>query len=228
MKYNFLKFILLISIIFPYQEILTYDLSFMGIKAGETILSIKKDTINQSSFYHLTSTTKTNSFVDKIYKIRDKIDVLFHEKDFSTKEVIKRIHEGREKRLFKSIINYDSLVAISNKKTIHIPGKILDPLSSIYYLRSKDIKVLDIFEFITYDNDKLKEVRVIAKSIETISTPIGEYECIVIVPESKNGVLLKNKGSMKIWLSNNIKKLPVKIEHITKNGKMTMILKNIK
>ena len=199
----------------------------MGIKAGETILSIKKDTINENNVYHLKSTTKTNSIIDKLYKIRDNIDILFNQKDFSTIEVIKKINQGGKRKLFKSIINYDSLKAISNRKTIKIPGKVLDPLSSIYYLRNKEIKISDIFEFTTYDNDKLKEVRVVAKNIETISTPNGDYECIVIVPESKNGTLLKNKGSMKIWFSNDISKIPIKIENITKSGKMIMLLKDI-
>ena len=135
-----------------------------------------------------------------------------------------KIDEGGKRKLFKSIINYDSLKAISNNRTIKINGKVLDPLSSIYYLRNKDIKISDIFEFITYDNDKLKNVRVVAKKIETISTPNGNYECIVVVPEAKNGKLLRNKGSMKVWFSNNISKLPVKIEHITKSGTMTMVL----
>ena len=75
---------------------------------------------------------------------------------------------------------------------------------------------------------KLKEVRVVAKNIEIISTPNGNYECIVVVPHGKNGKLLRNKGSMKVWFSNNISKFPVKIEHITKSGTMTMILKDIR
>ena len=139
----------------------------------------------------------------------------FNEEEMIDK-VIKKIDEGGKRKLFKSIINYDSLKAISNNKTIKIPGKVLDPLSSIYYLRDKDIKISDIFEFITYDNDKLKDVRVVAKNIETISTPNGKYECIVIVPESKSGKLLKDKGSMKIWFSNDVSKIPIKIENITK------------
>ena len=210
------------------NETLIYDLEFMGVKAGETILSIRKDIINKTNVYHLKSTTKTNSFVDKIYKIRDNIDVLFNQKDFSTIEVIKKINEGGKQKFFKSTINYDSLNAISNNKTIKIDGKVLNPLSSIYYLRNKDIKVSDIFEFTTYDNDKLKDIRVVAKNIEMISTPIGKYECIVIVPESKSGKLSKNKGSMKFWFSNDTLKIPIKIENVTKSGKMTMLLKSIK
>ena len=227
MKNNLIKYIIYIGLVFCADETLIYDLNFMGVKAGETVLSIKKDSLNANSIYHLKSTTRTNSFVDKLYKIRDEIDILFNQNDFSTIQVIKKINQNGKRKLFKSIIDYDSLKAISNNKTIKINGQVLDPLSAIYYLRNQEIKISDIFEFITYDNDKLKEVRVVAKNIEMISTPSGDYECIVVVPEGKNGKLLRNKGAMKGWCSNNLSKFPVKIEHITKSGTMTMILKDI-
>ena len=210
------------------NETLIYNLKFMGMNAGESTLSIKKDTIAEVGVYHLTSTTKTNSFLDRIYKIRDKINIILDAKDFSIKQIEKKMNEGGKKKLFKSIINYDSLTAISNNKTLLIPGKVLDPFGAIYYLRKKEINVSDTFEFITYDNDKIKLVNVIAKKIETIATEMGNYECIIIEPYAKNGKLLKNKGSMKIWFTNNIEKIPVKIEHLTNAGKMIMTLKDIK
>ncbi len=221
-------FILLLCLMLSFEnETLSYNLKFMGMDAGETILSIKKDTIAETEVYHLKSTTKTNSFLDKIYKIRNKINIILDINDFSIKKIEKKMNEGGKKKLFKSIINYDSLLAMSNNKTISIPGKVLDPFGAIYYLRKNEINISDIFEFNTYDNDKIKEVTVVAKKIETISTDAGNYECIMIEPYNKNGKLLKNKGSMKIWLTNNIKKIPVKIENQTSAGKMIMTLKAI-
>ena len=210
------------------NETLIYNLNFMGIKAGESTLSIKKDTIAGTEVYHLTSTTRTNSLLDRIYKIRDKINVILDTADLSIKKMEKKMNEGGKKKFFKSIINYDSLLAISNNKTISIPGKVLDPFGSIYYLRKKNINISDIFEFNTYDNDKVKKVSVVAKKIETVSTDAGDYKCIVIEPYSKERKLLRNKGSMKVWLTNNIKKIPVKIENQTSAGKMIMTLKAIK
>ena len=210
------------------DETLVYNLKFMGINAGESTLSIKKDTISETEVYHLISTTRTNSILDRIYKIRDKINIILDAADLSIRRIEKKMNEGGKKKFFKSIINYDSLQAISNNKTISIPGKVLDPFGSIYYLRKKEINISDVFEFDTYDNDKIKKVSVVAKKMETVSTDAGNYECIVIEPYSKEGNLLKNKGSMKVWLTNNIKKIPVKIENQTSAGKMIMTLKAIK
>ena len=210
------------------NETLSYDLNFMGMNAGESILSIKKSVVGESSVYHLTSITKTNSFLDKIYKIRDQINVILDASDFSIQRVEKKMNEGGRKKLFKSIINYNDSTAVSNNKILKIPGKVLDPFGSIYYLRNKNINVGDIFEFNTYDNDKIKNIKVIAKKIEQVETSIGKYECIIIEPYIKNKISLNKKGQMKIWLTNNVKKIPVKIENITSAGTMTMILKDIK
>ena len=222
-------FIICFCLIMGFEdETLIYSLKFMGINAGESILSIKKDTISETEVYHLISTTRTNSILDRIYKIRDKINIILDAADLSIRRIEKKMNEGGKKKFFKSIINYDSLQAISNNKTISIPGKVLDPFGSIYYLRKKEINISDVFEFDTYDNDKIKKVSVVAKKMETVSTDAGNYECIVIEPYSKEGNLLKNKGSMKVWLTNNIKKIPVKIENQTSAGKMIMTLKAIK
>ena len=224
---NIFKIIIFLSFIFTIEETLIYDLNFRGFNAGESILSIKKDTTKIGINYHLTSIVKTNKFLDRIYKIRDRIDVLLNDEDYSIVKVIKKLNQGGKKTNFNSIVNHEKLTASSNNKTITIPGKVLDPLGAIYYLRDLDIKIGDTFEFTTYDNDKLRDIMIIAKNIETVYTDIGNFECIVLSPQSKDGKLLKNKGTMKLWLSNDQQKFPIKIENRTNIGKMIMKLKNI-
>ena len=48
------------------------------------------------------------------------------------------------------------------------------------------------------------------------------------MPQSKDGKLIKNKGSIKLWLSNDDYKIPIKIENRTNIGDMIMKLKKIK
>ena len=102
---NFFKTIIFISFIFSFNETLIYDLNFRGFNAGESILSIKSDTTDSN--YHLTSIVKTNNFLDKIYKIRDRIDVLLNNQDYSIIKVLKKLNQGGKKTNFKSIVNYN-------------------------------------------------------------------------------------------------------------------------
>tara|TARA_Y100000741_G_C18092437_1_gene493352 strand:- start:38 stop:724 length:687 start_codon:yes stop_codon:yes gene_type:complete len=225
---NIFKIIFFVSLALSIDEALLYDLNFRGFNAGESILSIKEDSTETGINYHLTSIIKTNKLLDRIYKIRDRVDVILNNTDYSLIKVVKKLNQGGKKTTFNSIINQENLTAVSNNKTISIPGKVLDPLGAIYYLRNQNIKIGDTFEFTTYDNDKLKDLIIIAKGIETISTSIGNVECIVLSPQTKDGKLLKNKGTMTLWISNDSKKIPIQIENRTNVGKMLMKLKNIK
>ena len=202
---NIFRITFLLSLIFTIDEGLLYDLNFRGYNAGESMLSIKKDSIDIESNYYLTSIIKTNKFLDRFYKIRDRVDVILNDEDFSIIKV-EKLNQGGKKTNFTSIIDQENLTASSNNKTISIPGRVFDPLGAIYYLRNQNIVVGDTFELTTYDNDKLKNLFIVAKDIETVSTSIGNFECIVLTPQSKDGKLLKNKGSMTIWLSNDEKK----------------------
>ena len=225
---NIFKIIFFVSLALSIDEALLYELNFRGFNAGESILSIKEDSTETGINYHLTSIIKTNKLLDRIYKIRDRVDVILNNTDYSLIKVVKKLNQGGKKTTFNSIINQENLTAVSNNKTISIPGKVLDPLGAIYYLRNQNIKIGDTFEFTTYDNDKLKDLIIIAKGIETISTSIGNVECIVLSPQTKDGKLLKNKGTMTLWISNDSKKIPIQIENRTNVGKMLMKLKNIK
>ena len=221
MKLSILSLLLFYSFLIGLDnETLIYNLKFLDKDAGESTLSIKND--KKNNVYSLISSTKTNKLFDKLYKIRSQINITLDPLDFSILKIEKKEIERKKRKLFRSIIDYDKMLAISNEKTIRIPKKVYNPFGLIYYLRDKNIALLDTFSFKTYDNDKLKDIKIIAKTIETIKVPFGEFECILAEPEGK---LLK--GSMRIWFTNDAQKIPIKIERTTKNGVLKMLLKNI-
>ena len=64
---------------------------------------------------------------------------------------------------------------------------------------------------------------------ETIRGSVGTFNCLKIEPISPDGKpLLKNNGEMRVWLSDDSLKLPVKIEQKTNIGTLVMKLKGIK
>ena len=64
------------------NEKLIYDINFRSFNAGEAIFEIEIDTLNNNKLYKITSTTKTNKFLDRFYKIRDEIELWVND-DFS-------------------------------------------------------------------------------------------------------------------------------------------------
>jgi len=106
---------------------------------------------------------------------------------------------------------------------------VYDPVSFVYYLRNQDLSLGHSYKFFSYDRKKIREVIVNITAKETVQVSAGTFNCLKIEPVSGDGnPLLKNNGQMRVWLSDDSLRLPVKIEQKTNIGTMVMKLKGKK
>ena len=209
-------------------EELHYSAGFRLFPAGNAILSLKSDSLNGKLTYLLSTSVKTNSFLDNFYEVRDETLSWLNVGDFSLLKTVKKIREGKYHRNHSAHISGDSLL-IWNKKYFTITEPVYDPIAFIYFLRSQKLSVGDTFHFLSASEKKIREVGVNITGKESINVSAGSFDCLKVEPVSSDGVpLLKNNGELRVWLSNDNKKLPVKIEMKTNVGTMVMKLKEIK
>lgn len=216
------------NIPFKVGEHLTYTLRFNVIKMGRGSLSVESiDSISGVQSYHIKFKVKTNKFADKIFRVRDQIDIWINKNDLTTQKINKQINEGKYHRKYHTSIDYNNLIAITNKDTIEINGAVRDPYSLLYYFRTIPLIVGQILDFTTFDNKKLTDFQVIIDGKETVITPAGKFPCIIVKPFREGKTLLKNEGDMKIWFSDDELHLPVQIQIKLKFGSMLLQLKTI-
>jgi len=209
-------------------EELTYAASFRFFPAGEAILTFSADSINGELVYRLTTSVKTNSFLDAFFEVRDEIQSWLNPDNLSLKKTIQTIREGNYHQDHQSIIQGDS-IAVSGNKIRNLPGRVYDPVSFVYYLRNQDLSLGNSYKFFSYERKKIKEVIVNITAKETVRVSAGTFNCLKIEPVSGDGnPLLKNNGQMRVWLSDDSLRLPVKIEQKTNIGTMVMKLKEKK
>ena len=209
-------------------EELQYAAGFRFFPAGEAMLTFSSDSLNGETVYRLTTSIKTNSFLDAFYEVRDEIQSWLHTENLSLKKTIQTIREGSYHRDHQSIIQGDS-IAVSENKIRNLPGRVYDPVSFIYYLRNQDLSLGHSYKFFSYDRKKIREVIVNITAKETVRVSAGTFNCLKIEPVSGDGKpLLKNNGQMRVWLSDDSVRLPVKIEQKTNIGTMVMKLKGKK
>ena len=209
-------------------EELKYAAGFRFFPAGEAVLTFSEDSLNGESVYRLTTSIKTNSFLDVFYEVRDEIQSWLNPENLSLKKTIQTIREGSYHRDHQSIIQGDS-IAVSGDKIRDIPGRVYDPVSFVYYLRNQDLNLGNSYKFFSYNQKQIREVIVNITAKETISVSAGTFNCLKIEPVSVDGnPLLKYNGQMRVWLSDDSLRLPVKIEQKTNVGTMVMKLKRIK
>ncbi len=213
----------------PFQvgEKLIYDIDFRIFNAGKATLEIQQDTINGENVFKITAITRTNSFLDRFYKVRDRIDAWIAPVQFSLIKVQKKIRERKYKKDHTAVINHQDSTAITGNKTIKLPGMVMDPTSAIYYFRTLNIELDDQYRFYSYDNGKVKEVMVQLSEMNNVSVPAGIFDCFIIEPTAVSGKLLKNEGEMKIWISKDSQRLPIKIEQKTNIGNMVLNLREV-
>ena len=209
-------------------EELKYAAGFRFFPAGEAILTFSADSLNGESVYKLTTSVRTNSFLDAFYEVRDEIQSWLNPENLSLKKTIQMIREGSFHQDHQSIIKGDS-IAVSGNKIRNIPGRVYDPISFVYYLRNQDLSLGHSYKFFSYDRKKIREVIVNISAKETVRVSAGTFNCLKIEPVSGDGKpLLKNNGQMRVWISDDSLRLPVKIEQKTNIGTMVMKLKEKK
>ena len=208
-------------------EVLQYSAGFRLFSAGHATLSMESDSLDGEMVYLLTSTIKTNSFLSNFYKIRDVIQSWLSPENLSLIKTVKTIREGRHHWDHEARILGDSL-AVSVNSTIKLPGEVYDPVAYVYDLRMQKLLIGNRYRFFSYGRKEMKEVIVDVTGKETIKVPAGTFKCFKIEPVSGDGKpLLKNKGAMKVWLSEDKSHLPIKIEQNTNIGTMIMKLKSV-
>ena len=209
-------------------EVLHYSAGFRFFPAGRAELSFISDSLNGEQVYVLYTSIKTNSFLDNFYEVRDETLSWLNVEDFSLLKAVKKIREGKYHRNHSAHISGDSLL-IWNKKYFTITDPVYDPIAFIYFLRSQKLSLGDTFHFLSASEKKIREVGVNITGKESINVSAGSFDCLKVEPVSSDGVpLLKNNGELRVWLSNDDIKMPVKIEMKTNVGTMVMKLKEIK
>jgi len=214
----------------PFQigERLTYNVSFTGITAGQASLEVVNDTVvNNYHQLHIRFKARTTFPVSSIYTINDQVDTWLDSKYLYTKKLTKNIREGNYKNDSYTIIDYDQSIAITNGDTVIIDQFLRDSYSLFYFLRTIPLIIGETIDFTAFDGKIITPFQVITKTKETIYTMAGTFPCLVVKPFREGTTLLKNKGDMMIWFSDDKNRLPIQIRIKLKYGSMLLKLNDI-
>ena len=214
----------------PFQigERLIYNVSFTGITAGQASLEVVNDTVvNNYHQLHIRFKARTTFPVSSIYTINDQVDTWLDSKYLYTKKLTKNIREGNYKNDSYTIIDYDQSIAITNGDTVIIDQFLRDSYSLFYFLRTIPLIIGETIDFTAFDGKIITPFQVITKTKETINTMAGTFPCLVVKPFREGTTLLKNKGDMMIWFSDDKIRLPIQIRIKLKYGSMLLKLKDI-
>ncbi|MFN3396765.1 MAG: DUF3108 domain-containing protein [Thermodesulfovibrionales bacterium] len=221
----FISFSFSKALSFNIPERLIYDLTWTGIKAGEATLEIKND----GDHLLIVSTARSAKWVSVFYKVDDRVEsrllkgnhnsLLGHSVNYRLK-----IREGKHRKNKEVVFDATNSKALyidylgNERKEIDVPFPIFDPLSSFYYLRDINLEVGRPVYVTIFDSKKVWNVEVQVLRREKIHVPAGEFDTIVIKPLLKSEGIFYRKGDILIWLTDDEKRIPVKLQTKVKIG----------
>jgi len=219
--------------VFVEGEKLEYKISWLGITAGygsiESSMTADED---GRRIIHVKARGDSVGLVSVICKIRDRMESYIDmEKQYSLK-CIKDFREGFYKKKETTRFDQEKHVAYVNKKTIEILPEAKDPFACLYYIRAKKLVVGETLTLNAYDNRKNHKLRVSVLKKETIKIGEKTYKTILMEPvlEGMNleGVLEVEGRKIRVWLTDDEIRIPVKVQLKITFGSIIIELVNSK
>ncbi|NQW29203.1 MAG: DUF3108 domain-containing protein [Ignavibacteria bacterium] len=197
-------------------ERLEYEISYQFITAGTAVFSVSKEpeTIQGRPCYPVRFEVASLKSLDFIYRVRDlyktwiDIDGLFPWK------FEQYTREGGFKKDFKATFDQIGNKAVTTEGTFDVPPFVHDVVSAFYYVRAYDLKGAKKGDLISLQNFMDRESHDLTVKIlgrQQITVEAGTFNCIVVEPGVKVGSPFKFDGRLLMWLSDDDRKVPIKV-----------------
>ena len=219
---------------FKAGEVLEFDVGWSSyLTAGNATVSVleKKPSFNSIAYY-IVAEGRPTPLLSKLYTLYYKADTLLEVYSLLPQRGSLYVEEGKRHRM-KSLTfdqaaktaKYDVQTATHVERSLTIPGFSQDALSALFVLRSIPMKAGDKFNMPVVDAGNIYKVQMQVGAVEPIKTGLGTINGLKIVP-----VVTSTKGTpprgLAIWLSDDARRLPLKIEAQLAVGKFTVTLRS--
>jgi hypothetical protein len=210
----------------PYAgEILFFSVDWEFINAGTATMTVGH---KGKDAYHINILAKTNKFLDMFKKVRDTMaseglcrggkpqstvfDLTQHEN---------RYHAVKKTRFLwrqgKVEYTHDG-----KKESFDVPAGYLNVIDAFYTVRRLPLKVGDVLRLPVFDSGKKYDVEVHVLKTEYQYMPHTGHRtrCLVISPRLKTAGIFSSVGTMKIWLSDDARHIPLRMTAKIKIGRI--------
>lgn len=226
MKKVVLVFVVLVGVYsygqkaFNEGEWLRYRMSYSKFfKAGEASLEIKKDKNNPNGL-HIVGKGRTTGLVSLFFSVNDNYETYIDRNTKLPYRFIRKINEDGFTKDVEILFNQQKHIADVNDKKNKVRQKyqtvknIQDMLSTLYFLRDKDISNLkkgyEISLSIFFDEKTYPfKLRFLGKSV--IKTKFGKVRTLKFMPIVQKGRVFKAEESVTVWITDDKNKIPVSI-----------------
>jgi hypothetical protein len=216
---------------FPNNQTLHYDAEWRLWKAGAGTLRIEQNGEQE----HVIGVAEASGAVAVLYRVEDRLESYFDRRSFCSQRIMKHAEEGLHKRdttlVFgprgRSILDERNLRSGETKhQETDSPACVTDVLSGIYYVAAQRLEPGMAYLFPVNDGGKSVDVTAFVEGREDVKTDAGTFHTVRVAVYS-NAALLKGRGKIWIWFTDDASHLPVQMRSRLFWGTMTLRLTRV-
>ncbi|MFN8846865.1 MAG: DUF3108 domain-containing protein [Bdellovibrionales bacterium] len=219
---------------FRVGEVIKHEVFYnlFRVTAGEMeFQTLPFKVVNGRKAYQFQLALKTTSLFSSFYAVDDKVVTLIDYDLWLPRLYSLHVKESSQLREARSYFDFEKLKAVYEEKKITSKKGVEEKrqeweilpysqnvFSVIYYMRLFAWKDGKEYSFRVADDGENLVFKGKVVSRETLKTPIGEMKAIKIKPEFTVKGAFKPVGDIYIWLSDDARKIPLRIESKIKIG----------
>ncbi len=206
-----------------------FDIKWGFVLAGHSVL--EQIDASEGSPARVESSTISADWITTFYPVRDYVRAELDDPEnfypllyrIQTVEGShKKDREVRFSRAEGKAVYIDHLKG--TRKKYKIPEQVHDPLSAFFRIKEMPLDVGKSVYINIFDSKKLWRVEVKVLRKERITVPAGTFDTVKIQPLMKSEGIFDAKGNIFIWLSDDERRIPVKVRSKITIGSMTVLL----
>jgi len=211
-------------------EKLVFSLTWTGIKAGTATQEI----IDEKDSIRVVSTARSADWISVFFPVEDRVESILTKVTpplFGLPRNYRiKTREGNRRKDKEIIFDHDRRKALyidhlgKGKVEVAIKENTYDIYSSFCYVRTLPLEVGKSVYVSILDNNELWNVEVQVLKKEKLDTILGEVNTILIKPLIKSEGIFERKGEIFIWLTDDARRIPVKMKTKVRIGSVTATL----
>ena len=218
--------------VFPARQTLTFTVDWRVYTGGIAVFHLEQ----QDDRLKIAATADTVGAVNMLFPVVDRFQSSMDTRTGCSDGFSKQTQEGRRKvttdltfdyHLGKQTQTDKNLVKGTQKtQTASIPACVTDSLSAIFYAASQRLTVGQDVGFPLADAMRTVTVTMKVEAKEEIKTPAGTFQTVRVQPTAEEGVV-KNRGNIWIWYTDDARHMPVQIRARLFWGTITFHLQSV-
>ena len=218
-----------------------YNMGKIWVPAGRVRFTANDTIYNKQNCFFFDGKGKSLKNYDWFFKVRDRYSAIVEKEKFQPLRFTRNVNEGSFSLYYDYVFDnknkkakvYEDRKDNSKYNIIDFPNCSYDVMTSVYYARTLDYSAMKVNDSIPLtmmvDKEIYNSLHIKYLGRDTIEDQYGKkYSCLIISPLLIEGTIFKEGDNMKVYITDDLNRIPIYIEAEILVGSIKAYVKSIK